>query len=233
MDTQSRRQLLITRPEGDARRFSLALEHLRPREFECVFAPLLKIRFNKMALDFGASDVLVFTSRNGVRAYIENGGSREVPAICAGAATSALCEKYGLTAKFLGETAEAMLEGLLSEGDRSVRYCHLSGQYKTRDVAAELSAAGFKADSLTLYSQIAGKLPAKTLSALVDGSIDGVALFSPRSAEVFASEVKSIGLPDDFRMVCISENTAKPLMDCGGQLLVASEPSQEGVINAL
>ncbi|MEO0915153.1 MAG: uroporphyrinogen-III synthase, partial [Pseudomonadota bacterium] len=113
------------------------------------------------------------------------------------------------------------------------RFLHISGRHQTHDIAAELSAAGHRADATILYDQIARPLSPNALEALQSGEIACAPLFSRRTAKLFLAEAKAHGLPRDLRIVCISAAVAEVVAHHFGRVIVSDNPTQEAMVLAL
>jgi uroporphyrinogen-III synthase len=89
-----------------------------------------------------------------------------------------------------------------------------------------------------LYEAVAvTKLPAEGEEALRNGSLDGVFLFSPRSAKIFASLVGDAGLAarcENLAAFCISAATAAALSPLSfARVAVAGMPNQDAILDLL
>jgi uroporphyrinogen-III synthase len=79
------------------------------------------------------------------------------------------------------------------------------------------------------------KLPIEADEALRDGSIDGVFLFSPRSAKIFATLVGDAGLAEPCAKLaafCISPATAAALSPLSFvRVAIAGMPNQDAILD--
>ena len=85
---------------------------------------------------------------------------------------------------------------IISQGQASAgTYLHAGGARLAGDLKNLLTQAGYKYRREILYEAInATQLEAVAKSALEDGSLDGILLFSPHTATVFKSVVEKHGL---------------------------------------
>ena len=99
-----------------------------------------------------------------------------------------------------------------------------------------MQARGFKVDTAVLYEAVpVAKLPAEAEESLRKDAVDGVFLFSPRSAKIFAALVDDAGLAAQCaRLVafCISVATAEALSPLSfARVAVAGAPNQDAILD--
>lgn len=206
MNTQRPPRLLITRPQAQGEAFARRLDAQQPGAWEVCVAPIIEIAFLEVEMpDQGAA---IFTSANGVTAWIRN-SDRRGPAFCVGAATTAKARGAGFEAKTAGKTG-ARLAAQLSKAPPT-DLVHLRGAHTTGRVAETLRAAGHRVTEVIGYQQTAAPLPNPILRDLAEGRIAAVTLFSPRSARMFAAAVAPLGLAPSCAILCLSANVAKAI----------------------
>ncbi|MEI9987444.1 MAG: uroporphyrinogen-III synthase [Aliidongia sp.] len=115
---------------------------------------------------------------------------------------------------------------------------HISGAVRAGNLAEVLSAKGYSVQHVALYEAVAASaLGAETRSAIGDGSLDGVLLFSPRTAKHFAELVAAAGLVEETRRLqawCLSRAVAEALAPLPlAALHVAPEPTQASLLDTL
>ena len=114
------------------------------------------------------------------------------------------------------------------------RLVHVAGRVSTGDLVPRLSAAGFAARRVPLYEAIAARaLSAPARRALEEQTLAGVALFSPRSARLFARLVRESGLEAAARALtafCLSQAVAAAATLSWRQVSVAAAPRQDALV---
>jgi len=209
-------RLLITRPEPDA---ALLADELRARGHEPVIAPLMAIAPRPFAFDTEGIAGVLFTSANGVRAFAEMIGTppRDIPVYAVGPASAeaARAAGWGDVTPAGGDvhSLAALVTGRVAPG--AGRLLHLSGKAAAGDLAGDLSARGYDVARVIAYeAQAAAALPAEAADALRANRLDGVLLFSPRTARLYAELVAAAGLSDAAGSVtayCLSQAVADAL----------------------
>jgi uroporphyrinogen-III synthase len=139
-----------------------------------------KMRDLPVKLSLTGISALAFTSKNGVEAFARLTNTR-LPAYCVGEATHACARALGFEAKAAAGTAENLAQILPQTG-----VLHLHGQH-VRQVLSQ--------NHLAIYSQDALPLSDEAQALLSENALDAAALFSPRSAALFAEYLTEIPLP--------------------------------------
>jgi uroporphyrinogen-III synthase len=92
---------------------------------------------------------------------------------------------------------------------------HIAGTVTAGDLKGSLERAGFQVERAVLYEAKAAKsLAGETVRALRDREIDGVLLYSRRSAEIFVGLCEAAGIQGALGGLvayCLSANAATPL----------------------
>jgi uroporphyrinogen-III synthase len=229
-------RLLITRPRQDAEAVARVLHD---RGVGSVIEPLLEVT-NLAVPDFSLDDVqaVLLTSANGARALAQASTRRDVAVLAVGAATAAAARDAGLTdieaaggdVAALGDLARARLD---PEGGSLV---HVSGSAVAGDLAGYLSDAGFTVRRAVLYEATpVSALSPTAVARLNDGAIDGVLLFSPRTAKSFVrlARESSVGLTQ-VRALCLSRAVADRAATAQWRSIeVAARPDQEALLDLI
>ena len=197
--------LLITRPREQGARFAEACA-VRLGPVETILAPVLDIvpRSGGIALD-GVRG-LIFTSENGVRAFVAACGRRDLPAWCVGARTAALARASGMAARAAVGDAASLVALLRAEAPPTP-LLHLRGAHAAADIAAQLAAAGLPTRALIVYDQLARPLTAPARAALAGACPVITPVFSPRSAALLADAAAAATAP--LHPVAISPAAAR------------------------
>ncbi|MBK1697029.1 uroporphyrinogen-III synthase [Rhodovibrio salinarum] len=209
-------RVLVTRPRADSEELVTELE---ARGHHALIEPLLDIRVRDVELDVSDVQALLVTSANGVRAFAELSGDRDVRVLAVGEASAEAARKAG----FVGvESAAGDAEALadlaidrLDPADGPV--LHAAGTVTAGRLQERLSAAGFEVRRTPLYEAVpAERLSQETRTALQSGTVDAALFFSPRTAKVFVTLLDAEGIvhtSERVRAICLSEAVASALRD--------------------
>ncbi len=221
--------ILITRPQPAASRFSdLVRQRLGP-DTPVVLSPLMRRVALPGALPaLGRYAALVITSAEALPA-IDHGATAPI-CYCVGAVTARAARKAGLTAIDGGGTAEDLLARLKTDAPKG-RLLYLRGAHVSRDLAAELNAAGLPTEERIVYRQEA-QAPTPEAERLLDGPLPAILpLFSPRSARIF------FALPPGrapLYIAAISDNVAAEVpVERVSRLAVAAAPTAEALLDTV
>ena len=227
--------LLITRPEQDAGGLATALEE---QGHSVRLEPLIAIvPDTEIVLPERAYQAVLVTSANGVRALAAASGFerfREVPALAVGHASAQAAREAGFA-----QVLDAA--GDLSDLVRLVRATcepsggplfYAAGKVVSGDLKALLEAEGYEVDRLALYDAVpADRLTPGLAAALEAGEIDGVLLFSPRTARIWAGLAGETAL--GVTHYCLSQAVADALEATLGtaprSVRVAERPNQDAL----
>lgn len=244
---QSGPLVLVTRPEPDAAATASLLE---ARGVRALVDPVMDIVpcDGDFEATLAAAHALLVTSANGARALARwldgqpalAAALRARPAFAVGKATAASLEATGFTAvehadADAGALAARVRARLAPDAGKLV---HISGAQVAGDLAAALARDGFRVARAVLYEARAreGLAPA-TVRALAAGEVDGVLLYSRRTASIFSTLVVAAGVADALRLVtgyCLSPTVAEAAAAAGfGRLLVATRPDQQALLGLL
>jgi uroporphyrinogen-III synthase len=236
-------RLIVTRPEEDGRPLA---ERLEAMGHEVILAPLLSIRpRHPLAVPERPYQAVLITSANGARAVAEAEGMarlKKARAFAIGPASSMAAYDAGFLSVFEAEgdvaaLARSVRELLIPEAGPLL---YVSGAVTAGDLEGSLEAAGFDVDRVIAYDAMpAGTLPHDSSAALREARADGVLLFSPRTAAIWAELVSAAGLEQAaHRLVhyCLSRNVAKTLVQSWGRKLdlrVASWPEEDALLDLI
>lgn len=207
-------------------------------------SPLLAIRRLKPRLALEGVAALVFTSRNGVAAYVALETDRRRPVFAVGDATAEAARAAGFAhvrsaAGDVNALADLITSALITAAhDRASGDVLIAGAREPAgDLPGALNAAGLQTRSAAVYAAV----PApgrRGLKALSLGKLDGVLIHSPRAARRFAVLAASAPVPAEalstLRAFCISEAAAAPLRPLGlGRVAVAASPDEAALLSLL
>lgn len=230
--------VLVTRPRPDA--VALAAE-LERRGHSVLQQPLLEIEIDaNVPLDLDGAQALLFTSANGVRAFVARSGRRDLPVYAVGDATAGEARAQGFGAVESAGGAVEDLAALVSskaepEGGALL---HVSGSAVAGDLSGLLTSDGFAVRREQLYTaRTVTEIDAAVRAALSAGTLDAVLFFSPRSAAAFVNLVQAAEIGDaceNLAAVCLSDAVASALAPLTWRTVrVAARPNQESLIASL
>ena len=228
-------RVLITRPRDDAGPLA---EMLAALGVESLIEPMLEIRFLAGECpDLDGVQAVALTSANGARALAARVGRRDIPVLAVGEATAAAARAAGFADVAMAGGDVAALAALARErcAPGAGPLLHVSGSVVAGDLAGSLEAEGFTVRRATLYEALAsGALSDAARVAIVDGSLDAVLLFSPRTARTFVTLAADAGLGDalgNLRALCLSEAVAEAVRPFPWrEVRVAERPDQSALL---
>ena len=228
-------RLLVTRPQDDAENFASLL---RARGHEAVVAPLMEVHFFPgPPIDLTGVQALLATSANGVRAVAARTARRDLMLYAVGPQTAEAARQAGfpMVNSAEGDSA-ALVERVARDADpkRGI-LLHAAGTETAGRVRHALLAHGFQVETAILYeARPAEVLPPIAADNLRSDGLDGVLLFSPRSAKTLAALVGAAGLSAHCnRLVafCISAATAEGLSGLSfSRVAIAGALNQEAIL---
>ena len=236
-------RLIVTRPKADA---ATLAQHLEEAGHEVLLAPLLSIRLaDKLEVPERDYQAVLITSANGARALEQRAGLarlRSATAIVVGPASAEAAVRAGFERIEQADgDVHALVRStvaLLRPGNGPLLY--ISGAVTAGDLAATLQRSGFQVDRVVAYeARPAEALPGPCAEAIAADGADGVVLYSPRSARVWAKLVVEAGLAAAaMQMVhyCLSENVAGALREGLGEgvaVQVARQPNESALLELI
>lgn len=225
--------LLLTRPEPDAGRAAQALQALG---YTVTISPLMRFRpLLDVRLPKRRYQAVLVTSANAVRTLLDH-AERALFADCL---LLAVGDRTALMARRAGfdkaQSAGGSVDELVALVESSCRtdagpLIYLAGKARIGDLEGRLEAVGYSVDVRVVYDmEDAGGLSEAAIDALRSGEIDGVLIYSQRSAAAFALALRVAGLAplSGVHAFCLSEAAAQPLATViDGPVHVAEKPDQ-------
>lgn len=231
-------RLLITRPADDAR--SLA-DELAARGIDSVIAPVMTVAdATGPAPDLAGVQAVLITSANGVRALARMCETREVPVLAVGDASAAAARDLGFQSVTSAGGDVAALAKLTADSldPANGALLHVAGSSVAGDLRGDLTRAGFDCRRAVLYeARPVDSLGAEARDALSKGEIDGVLLYSPRTAKTFAAIVHKDGVAGACARLtayCLSPAVADAVQGLRWRrVVVAAAPDQDSLLAAV
>ena len=210
-------RILVTRPESDSQEIA---KLLHARGHEPVIEPLLTIApIRDAEPDLSGAQALLFTSANGVRAFVTLSSVRDLPAFAVGDATARAARDAGFAQVKSANGDVADLAALVCRElePKNGALVHIAGTVVAGDLAAQLGAKGFSLRRAVLYeAKPAMKLSQRLVESLRNNDLDAVIFFSPRTAATFVTLTRQAGLEQAVRNVdvfCLSPAVANAAGD--------------------
>jgi uroporphyrinogen-III synthase len=231
-------RLLVTRPRDDAESFA---QVLRARGHQAVVAPLMEVHFaSGPPLPLDGVQALVATSANGVRAVSAHTPRRDLALYAVGPQTCEAAHQAGFTNVINADgDSTALVETVAANADPSKGILlHAAGAETAGRLRQALVARGFRVETIVLYEALpVAALPTNSAEGLQNKTLDGVLLFSPRSAKIFATLVGTAGLASacaNLVAFCISAPTAEALAPLTfARVAIAGTPNQDAILDLI
>ena len=229
-------KIWITRPTEDS---SHLFKTLTDKGYDVFVEPLLDITYNEVKIDTENCQAIVFTSANGVRAYIHNKGTTDLPVYAVGDATATEAKKAGFKIIHISQGDVVFLSETIKEHakPKDGALYHGAGSVVAKDLSALLSAHKYVVKRQTLYEAVPAVCISRTVcNHLKKGFISGVVLMSPRTADIFVRTVRTQKLDNYLENVIVfslSDAVADKLRSLDCKVVVANDPTQSDVISLI
>ncbi len=235
-------RLLLTRPRQESEALAQTLTRCG---HETLIEPLLSIEpLKNVKIESGMPQAVIVTSVNGARAFsahVEAPRFAQVPIYAVGSATADALDQF--------QVVHAGHEGVAALSARICReltpdagpLLYVHGVHVAGNLTAELEGSGYAVKQITIYEAVGKKTfsPA-AIEAFSNTLIDGVVLFSPRTAAVFSKLAATSGLTEKLIHVtfyCLSQNVSDSIQlhhrSAQRRVVIAAAPSQESLISEI
>lgn len=189
-------RVLITRPRADAEALATKLHALGHTAF---VEPLIDIALaDGPLLDLIGVQALLFTSANGVRAAARRSPERARPVLAVGPTTAAEAKTQGFAD--VRESNGEGVEGLAHFAQATLNpshgtLLHITGSVSAGDLMTSLAPKGFSVRTERLYDAKQAETLTGALAAELGASqIDAAMFFSPRTAAIFVTLIRTANL---------------------------------------
>jgi uroporphyrinogen-III synthase len=183
---------------------------------------------------------LLMTSANGVRAYCARNTNRETPLFAVGDATAreAMANGFNNISTACGDVSDLakLVQRKLSRSGGAL--IHVAGTETAGNLARDLLRGGFKYRRDVLYKAVAAQfLHPNTILTLINKKIQGVLLYSPRTAQIFCQCVLAEldeNMLSGVTAYCLSAAVADKARVLKWQaVVIASSPTQSELIHVV
>lgn len=228
-------QVLVTRAEPGASETAVRLKALG---YEPVLAPALDISTHELQPDWPPSEDehVIFTSANGVRAFVEAGWDMRPVCVCVGASTAGAAAAAGFVHIWNADgDSDAIIELISTQFEAGgPKWVHYANDAAAGEIYRRLNAQGFSVRFVPLYGarQVSA---AEREDELRNFETGAVLVHSAKAAEAVASWL-DLSNPDikSMKLVAVSERAAEPLRGFGWDCVsVATRPNEEKLLEAL
>lgn len=238
MSIAANRRILITRPREDAEPLAALLAD---HGIASLIEPLMQAEILAgEPLDLPGVQALIATSANGVRAFAARDPRRSIPVCCVGDATARAAREAGFAeVTSAAGDVEALAEMIVGRHDPADgAFLHIAGTVTAGDLAGRLAACGFAYRRAVLYEmRPVAALSPEACEAMAAGGLSGVALYSPRTAALFADLVDAHRLAAacrGLRAYCLSKAVAEKVARLPfAARVVAARPDQPAMLAAI
>ncbi len=205
---------------------------------EAIIAPVLAVEALDVRLD-QPFDAVVFTSRNGVKAFAALSGRRDATAWCVGDATADAARAAGFDAIVSAEGDVAILFELMKlKAPRDFRYLYAAAKQPAAPLTAWLWAEGFRVSQTPVYDTVP---VAPALSVADLQRITHVLIHSARGGREVARYLTSHGkfAFTNPWFICMSEQawqgfaSAAGVLSQGARHRIAAEPTEAAMLKLL
>lgn len=222
--------LLMTRPDASSRRFYDQMPGYLRKRLDLLVSPLIDIEYLNTPIDFGNARGVIFSSAHGVAAASSASDRRDLPVFCVGQATVQAAKDAGWVAQCLGQSAEEVVENLLTSGMRGP-LLHLSGCHTRGDISGRLTRSGCPTRKLVVYDQVLCPLSEEARRRINSRELVIAPVFSPRTARQLVSQCPSKA---GLHLVALSAAVAEPLSELADATLsIAKEPIADAMVRAV
>lgn len=230
-------RLLMTRPEPDA---SLSAERLRTLGHDVLISPVMTVNFSNKSLSWQPGTDLVVTSRNGVRALAKHAHDemRESALLyTVGDATAALAREAGFLNILSASGSVDDLIDLIA-GKKPAKLLYICGRERKEKLETKLNEIGITLDLAESYhADFAKEFTQQAQKALQDQTIDGILLYSNRSAEALKKLMNNklvSQVTNDMTYFCLAKDISYVLDSIIGiKVVIADHPNEQSLCDAV
>jgi len=236
-------RILVTRPKEDA---APLVKLLKAEGHTPVLFPFLKIIAEKgeakALAAFKIKDVqaLIVTSANGVRAFASMDKRRSFKVMAVGDASARAAREAGFKNVDSADGDVETLAQLIKEkcDPKKGLFLHIAGSKVAGDLKGLLEADGFVYQRMVLYrADKVTSLSAGLKKEIAAGSLDGVLLYSPRTAASFVELLDKAGLKNNVKNMVAYGLSAAVQSKLKGvtfkENITATSPDQEALLACL
>ena len=223
-------KILLTRPIEDSQKIA---DDLKKLNIDSEISPLLEIQKKLNVIpDHEKYQGIILTSKHATLGLIDINAKKSLPIYCVGDATSNFISKLGFLNAIsasgdAGDLTRLVIKNL-TPSDGPILY--LCGQHTNSNINDILKLSGFMVDVSIVYEAKEIQSLSKTvIKSLRKKEINGVFLYSPRSARILCNVIESLDLKKTSQgliVYCLSSAVANEVKDLiWKDVLIAQNPS--------
>ena len=229
-------RLLVTRPQPDADRTAARLAVLG---HEPLVQPLLTIAFNPPPVDIERPGAILITSQNAVKALTKWPQTRDwqaVPVFAAGPATARALAAAGFKDVRTGAgSSESLADIVIDTYPKNAGpLLYPAARDRAGALAGGLFARGYDVRTVEAYgADPVQRFDPDVRNMLVRGGIDGVLLYSGRTAKTLKALAAAEGVRDSLarpEYFVISRHVAGIMADLGARVHVAERSDEDSLL---
>ncbi len=222
-------RLWLTRPRQYAEKTAEALAH-----HDIIMHPLLEYNLLPPPLvDVDNGAVVAFTSAFAVDAYTGMAYNTNIRAFCVGDSTAQTAKSFGMQVLSANGDIEALQKLILTVVDKSEKIWHFAALETAGDLQGALQSQGYQVEKVAIYeTKTCQMLDNELCKELLLGTVNGVLLYSPKTAATFMELIKPFGGLPKLEAYCLSQNVADKIAGVGG-ILVADKPTEASLISLI
>lgn len=211
MSTPSQKKILITRPQEKAERTA---KDIASFGMVGMVAPVLDVRAMAFSMpDLSLYGGLLFTSARAVDIFAKSLPARSfgfsLPVFTVGDQTAEAARKARFSDVRSASGDVTDLVDLVASQTGDAPYLHVRGKHVSAPLHVLLGARGIQAEILTVYETcFVDAFTPEVITAICEGKVQAVMLYSARSAQAFEGLVMAHNLTDafaDIKVLSISE----------------------------
>lgn len=233
-------RLLVTRPQPQA---DVTARRLAALGHTPIVAPLVEIVAEETALPLAGVGAVAVTSAAAIRALgtasVDLDALRRLPLFAVGARTAEAARQAGFTDVRTAGGDAAALAGLLAAAlPAGSTVLHAAGRDRAVELGPLVAPHDIAVRVAVVYRAEAGSaLPPQAVAALADGAVDGILVYSARSAAAVVEAITTAGLDGKLatlRFLALSPAVAAALARGGAaDVAVAARPEEAALFDLL
>jgi uroporphyrinogen-III synthase len=223
-------KVLLTRPRQDSKRIAVELRKLN---ISSIISPVLCILLNPIEKQkHHHHQAVLLSSKHSIAGLSSLKIRKSLPIYCVGDATSYAVSDEGFSNVYsasgdINDLTSLVRKSLIST-DGSILY--LSGLRNKGEVIDDLECLGFEIENRVVYeAKAVQSLNELAIKALAKNEIQGVFLYSPRSAEIFVKMIEKLGFQKiamNLKVYCLSSAVADSVKELKwNKVLIARRPN--------
>ncbi len=226
--------VLITRPEEDAK--SIA-DDIVQKGYGVFLESFLTVVFDgEIIPDISRYSGLIFTSKNGVRAFCAQEKNRDLLVFTVGKNTADEARKVGFLDIKSADGDVSSLSVLLSDYPAKKPYLHIRGEHIARPIQSQNK--GVQIEEKVLYhTEKIDKISKECAEIIQKNGLSHVLFFSKRTAESFVSAICTYGLEAGFKRtkaLCLGDSMIESLSVLPwDEIIVAARFNRDGMLALL